>query len=264
MPDQPIEPIEPSPDTTGVSVIVITRDEEHVIADCLESVRWADEIVVLDCGSTDRTVEICRSFTDNVFETDWPGFGIQKNRALSHATRDWVLSLDADERVTPALAEEIQARLEDSGANGLVIPFRSSYLGRFMRHGDWRNERHLRLFRRTAGRFSDDPVHERLIVDGEIGSLTNPILHDSFATVDEVQNKVNRYSTAGAERRFASGNRSSLLKALSHATWTFFRGYVLKAGFLDGREGFLLAVSNAEGSYYTYLKLLYLHEDEGR
>lgn len=261
---EPAGPIAPSLETTGVSVIVITRDEEHVIADCLESVRWADEIVVLDCGSTDRTVEICRSYTDRVYETDWPGFGIQKNRALSHATRDWVLSLDADERVTPALAEEIQARLPNCGANGLVLPFRSSYLGRFMRHGDWRNERHLRLFRRTAGRFSDDPVHERLIVGGEIERLDNPILHHSFATVEEVQDKVNRYSTAGAERRFASGKRSSLLKALSRATWTFFRGYVLKAGFLDGREGFLLAVSNAEGSYYTYLKLLYLRENASR
>ena len=267
MPDEPNEPIEPteqSLDTTGVSVIVITRDEEHVIADCLESVRWADEIVVLDCGSTDRTVEICRSFTDSVYETDWPGFGIQKNRALSHATRDWVLSLDADEWVSSALAAEIQSRLPDTGANGLVIPFQSSYLGRFMRHGDWRNERHLRLFRRTSGRFSDDPVHERLTVDGEIGRLENPILHYSFATVEEVQDKVNRYSTAGAERRFASGKRSSLLKALSHTSWTFVSGYLLKAGFLDGREGFLLAVSNAEGSFYTYLKLLYLCEDEAR
>lgn len=263
-PIEPNEPIEPSLDTTGVSVIVITRDEEHVIADCLESVRWADEIVVLDCGSTDRTVEICRSFTDSVYETDWPGFGIQKNRALSHATRDWVLSLDADEWVSSALAAEIQSRLPDTGANGLVIPFQSSYLGRFMRHGDWRNERHLRLFRRTSGRFSDDPVHERLTVDGEIGRLENPILHYSFATVEEVQDKVNRYSTAGAERRFASGKRSSLLKALSHTSWTFVSGYLLKAGFLDGREGFLLAVSNAEGSFYTYLKLLYLCEDEAR
>jgi glycosyltransferase involved in cell wall biosynthesis len=211
-------------------------------------------------------VEICRTFTDRVYETDWPGFGIQKNRALSHARCDWVLSLDADERVTPALAGEIRERLlhNQTSANGLTIPFQSSYLGRTMRHGDWRNERHLRLFRRSAGRFSDDPVHERLIVDGEIGTLENPILHYSFASLEEVLDKVNRYSTAGAERRFASGKRSSLLKALSHATWTFFRGYVLKAGFLDGREGFLLAVSNAEGSYYTYLKLLYMFEDANR
>ncbi len=259
-------PDEPLLDKPGVSVsvIVITRDEEHVIANCLESVDWADEVVVLDCGSTDRTVEICRTCTDRVYETDWPGFGIQKNRALSHARCDWVLSLDADERVTPALAEEIRAHLPHSQVNGLIIPFQSSYLGRTMRHGDWRNEKHLRLFRRSAGRFSDDPVHERLIVDGEIGTLENPILHHSFANLEEVLDKVNRYSTAGAERRFARGQRSSLFKALSHASWTFFSGYVLKAGFLDGREGFLLATSNAEGSFYTYMKLAGLREDEGR
>jgi glycosyltransferase involved in cell wall biosynthesis len=258
----PDEPLLDKPGA-GVSVIVITRDEEHVIADCLESVQWADEIVVLDCGSSDRTVEICRTYTDRVYETDWPGFGIQKNRALSHARCDWVLSLDADERVTPALAEEIRGRLqhEHTNANGLVIPFQSSYLGRTMRHGDWRNETHLRLFRRSQGRFSDDPVHERLIVDGEIGTLANPIVHHSFASLEEVLDKVNRYSTAGAERKFARGQRSSLFKALSHATWTLFSGYVLKAGFLDGREGFLLAVSNAEGSFYSYVKLAYLRED---
>ncbi len=260
----PDEPLLDKPGV-GVSVIVITRDEEHVIVDCLESVGWADEVVVLDCGSTDRTVEICRTYTDRVYETDWPGFGIQKNRALSHARCDWVLSLDADERVTPALAEEIRAHLqhEHTNANGLIIPFQSSYLGRTMRHGDWRNEKHLRLFRRSAGRFSDDPVHERLIVDGEIGTLENPILHHSFANLEEVLDKVNRYSTAGAEQRFARGQRSSLFKALSHASWTFFSGYVLKAGFLDGREGFLLATSNAEGSFYTYMKLACLREDEG-
>jgi glycosyltransferase involved in cell wall biosynthesis len=257
-------PDEPSQDRPGVSVIVITHDEEHVIADCLESIDWADEVVVLDCGSTDRTVEICRTYTEQVFETDWPGFGIQKNRALSHARCDWVLSLDADERVTPALAEEIRSRLPHTEANGLIIPFQSSYLGRTMRHGDWRNEKHLRLFRRSTGRFSDDPVHERLIVDGEIHTLENPILHHSFASLEEVLDKVNRYSTAGAERRFARGQRSSLIKALSHATWTLFSGYVLKAGFLDGREGFLLAVSNAEGSFYTYTKLARLREDAGR
>ena len=254
---------ESSQERAGVSVIVITRDEEHTLADCLESVRWADEIVVLDCGSTDRTVEIARIFTGKVFETDWPGFGIQKNRALSHARCDWVLSLDADERVTPDLAEEIRGRLPHSEANGFVIPFQSSYLGRTMRHGDWRNEKHLRLFRRKAGRFSDDPVHERLIVDGEISTFANPIVHHSFASLEEVLDKVNRYSTAGAERRFASGKRSSLFKALSHASWTFFSGYLLKAGFLDGREGFLLAVSNAEGSFYSYMKLAFLREDEG-
>jgi len=261
--DEPSQGSTGSGTAPGVSVIVVTRDEEHAIADCLESVRWADEVVVVDSGSADRTVEIARTFTDRVFETDWPGFGVQKNRALAHARYDWVLSLDADERVTPALAEEIRGRLPSAKAAGFVIPFQSTYLGRTIRHGDWRNESHLRLFRRAAGRFSDDPVHERLIVDGEIAGLEHPIVHHSFASIEEVLDKVNRYSTAGAERRFAAGKRGSLLGAVTHAAWTFFRGYVLKLGFLDGREGLLLAVSNAEGSFYTYVKLARLGGGEG-
>ncbi len=240
------------------SVIVITRDEAHTIDDCLESVHWADEIIVLDSGSGDATVEICRRYTDKVYQTDWPGFGAQKNRALKQASGDWVLSLDADERVTPALAGEIRSRLPQTRADGFVIPFRSSYLGRFMRHGDWRGECHLRLFRRTAGRFTNDRLHERLIVDGEIETLRHAIEHHSFDSLEEVLDKVNRYSTAGAELKLAQGQHSSLAKALSHAVWTFFRDYLLKAGFLDGREGFLLAVSNAEGCFYRYVKLIYL------
>jgi len=251
------------PDTTpSISVIVITRDEAHTIEACLESVRWANEIVVLDSGSRDETVELCRRYTGRVFETDWPGFGVQKNRALERAGGDWVLSLDADERVTPALAEEIRTRLVGSSVDGFVIPFRSSYLGRFMRYGDWAGERHLRLFRRSKGRFSDDRVHEKLLVEGEIGTLSHPIEHHSFDDLEEVLEKVNRYSTAAAELKLSQGQRSSLFKAVSHAFWTFFKGYLLKGGFLDGREGFVLAVSNAEGCFYRYVKLLYLHRAE--
>lgn len=242
----------------STSVIIITRDEAHTIEACLESVQWADEIIVLDSGSRDATVEICRRYTDQVYATDWPGFGVQKNRALARARGDWVLSLDADERVTPALAREIRSRLPQARAGGFLIPFRSSYLGRCMRHGDWRGERHLRLFRRSAGRFTDDRVHERLIVGGPIETMRHPIEHHPFDNLEEVLEKINRYSTAGAELKRAQGERSSLLKALSHAFWTFFKGYLLKGGCLDGREGFLLAVSNAEGCFYRYVKLIYL------
>lgn len=249
------------PDTTlRTSVTVITRDEQHTIEACLKSVQWADEIIVLDSGSRDATVEISRRYTDKVFETDWPGFGVQKNRALERASGDWVLSLDADERVTPALAAEIRARLSQSQANGFVIPFKSSYLGRFMRHGDWRGERHLRLFRRVNGRFTNDRVHERLIVEGKVEDLRHPIEHHSYDDLEEVLDKVNRYSTEGAALKLERGQRSSMAKALSHACWTFFKGYLLTGGFLDGREGFLLAVSNAEGCFYRYVKLIYLQE----
>jgi glycosyltransferase involved in cell wall biosynthesis len=243
-----------------ISAVIIARDEEHTIAQCLESVRWADEIVVLDSGSRDGTVPICRSHTPQVFETDWPGFGIQKNRALAKATGDWVLSIDADERVTPELADEIRSRVADTPAAGFTIPFRSTYLGRTIRHGDWKGERHLRLFRRSAGRFTDDPVHERLQVEGRIEALTHPMLHHSFADLEEVLEKVNRYSTEGARLRLQRGKRSSLAEALLRGSWTFFKGYLLRGGFLDGREGFLLALSNALGCFYRYAKLLYLRE----
>jgi glycosyltransferase involved in cell wall biosynthesis len=250
--------------TPRISVIVITRNEAHAIGACLESVQWADEIVVLDSGSRDATVEICSQYTDRVFQTDWPGFGMQKNRALELAGGNWVLSLDADERVTPALAEEIQAKLPGTRADGFIIPFRSSYLGRFINHGDWRGERHLRLFRRTAGHFTADRVHERLIVDGTVETLANPIEHHPFADPEEVLDKINLYSSASAELKLARGERSSLAKALFHAFWTFCKGYVFKAGFLDGREGFLVAVSNAEGCFYRYVKLIYLQSGEHR
>jgi glycosyltransferase involved in cell wall biosynthesis len=244
--------------TPTLSVILITRDEAHTVAACLESVRWADEIVVLDSGSRDETVAICRRYTPNVRETDWPGFGIQKNRALAEARGEWVLSVDADERVSPELAAEIRERIATSGAAGFQVPFESYFLGRRIRHGDWAGERHLRLFRRTAGRFTDDPVHERLIVDGRVEALGHPIRHHSYDDLEEVLEKVNRYSTAGARLRRARGQRSSLTRAVLHGGWTFFRGYLLRGGFLDGREGFLLAVSNATGAFYRYAKLMYL------
>lgn len=247
----------------SLSVILIVRDEAHVVVECLESVRWADEILVLDSGSRDGTPDLCRRFTPKVLETDWPGFGVQKNRALAQASGDWVLSLDADERVTPALAGEIRAVISSTAAAGFRIPFQSTYLGRPMRFGDWRDERHLRLFRREAGRFTPDPVHERLLVDGPIADLKERIIHHSFASLDEVLDKVNRYSSEAAQVRLAQGRRGSLGSAIGHGAWTFLRGYLLRAGFLDGREGFLLALSNALGSFYRYAKLAYLRQPGG-
>ncbi len=244
-----------------LSVTIITHNEAHTITDCLESVSWADEIIVLDSGSTDATVELAREYTEQVFVTDWPGFGVQKNRALEKANSEWVLSLDADERVSPELAAEIPGALATAETAGYVLPFQSTYLGRPMRHGDWKGEKHLRLFRRSAGRFTDDQVHERLLVEGPIETLKGQVLHHSFADLDEVLDKVNRYSSEGARLRLARGQRSSIIKASLHAGWTFFKGYILRAGFLDGREGFLLALSNTLGCFYRYAKLTYMRKD---
>jgi glycosyltransferase involved in cell wall biosynthesis len=224
-------------------------------------VSFADEIVVLDSGSTDGTVEVARRYTDQVqVSSDWPGFGPQKNRVLDLATGDWVLSLDADERVTPALAAEIQAVIATPEFDMYELPRLSSFCGRSMRHSGWWPDYVPRLFRRGSARFSDDLVHERLVFQGASGRLKAPLLHDSFRTLDEVLGKINHYSSAGAEQALARGKRGSLGKAVGHGIWAFLRTYLLRAGFLDGREGFMLAVSSAEAVYYRYAKLMYLQE----
>ena len=242
-----------------LSVIVITKDEAGSIRPCLESVSWADEIVVVDSGSSDDTAAICREYTDKVTVTDWPGFGPQKNRALDAARGEWVLSLDADERVSPELRAAIEAAMADPGAAAAFrMPRSSSYCGRFMRHGGWWPDYVTRLFRRGRARFSDDLVHERLVVDGEVGSLSSPLLHEAFRDPEEVLQKVNAYSSAGARMMAQRGRKATLAGAVARGLWSFLRSYVLRAGFLDGREGFMLAVSNAEGTYYRYLKLMLL------
>lgn len=244
-----------------LSVVIITRNEAEAIRDCLESVRFADQIVVLDSGSSDGTPEICRSLGAEVYESaEWPGFGPQKNRAITRVSGEWVLSLDADERVTPELRAEIERTLAAPGADAYRMPRLSRYLSRYMRHSGWHPDFVTRLFRRGRARFSDDLVHERLIVEGSVGTLSNPLLHEAFTSAEEVLDKVNRYSSAGAQMARERGRRTGLAGAVLRGAWTFFRTYVLKAGFLDGREGFMLAVSNAEGTYYRHVKLMLLNE----
>ncbi len=245
----------------SLSVIIITRNEAADIRACLESVAWAEEIVVVDSASTDGTASICQELGAHVHVVhDWPGFGAQKNRALAHATRDWVLSLDADERVTPALRQEIETVVRENGpADAYDIPRSSSYCGRFMRHSGWYPDYVTRLFRRGSARFSDDLVHERLLVEGKTGRLRSEMLHYAFDGMEEVLRKVDQYSTAGALRMHAQGRNASLAGAVVRGLWSFVRTYILKRGFLDGREGFMLAVSNAEGTYYRYVKLLLLN-----
>jgi len=243
-----------------LSAVVITKNEARVIQRCLESVAWADEIIVLDSASDDCTAEIARRLKAKVEVTgDWPGFGAQKNRALALATGDWVLSLDADEWVTPELrAEIVRALAASNGHAAFRMPRLSSYCGRFMRHSGWWPDHVTRLFQRGAARFSDDRVHERLIVEGSVGALHEALRHEAVRDLDEALAKMNAYSTAGALMQHERGARASLTGAIWHGAWTFVRTYVLRAGFLDGREGFMLAVSNAEGAYYRYLKLMLL------
>ena len=244
----------------SLSVIIITKNEAVNIRACIESVVWADEIIVVDSGSSDATVEICRELGAQVYVHDWPGFGMQKNRALGYATKDWVFSIDADERVTHELREEIQSAMQRGQAEGYEIPRLSSFCGRYMHHSGWYPDYVLRLFRRGTGKFSDDLVHERVIVNGPITKLQQLLLHESFRDLEQLLAKINHYSTASAQMLHRKNRTASLKKAVGHALWAFFRSYFLRAGLLDGREGFMLAVSTAEGTYYRYLKLMLLAE----
>jgi glycosyltransferase involved in cell wall biosynthesis len=246
-----------------ISAIIITKDEEQNIRECLESVSWMDEIVVLDSGSSDRTAEIAREFTPEVFVTDWPGYGAQKNRALDKAKCEWIFSLDADERVTPELRLEIESAISSAEHTGYRIPRLSSYCGRFMKHGGWWPDYVTRLARRGQCRFSDSLVHESLNIDGTQGTFSNPIIHYTYRTMDDVTMMIHRYSSASAQMMYEKGKTSSLPKALGRAFWTFIRTYFLRLGMLDGKEGLLLALSNAEYTYYKYIKLSYLVKNEG-
>jgi len=250
-----------------LSVILSTRNEESNLDDCLASLDGiAQQIVVVDSNSTDGTLEIANRYGALMaYPSDWPGFGPQKNRALDLATCDWVLSLDADERLTPALKSEILTAINHSAQiNCFAIPRLSWYCGRFIRHSGWSPDYVDRLFRRGTARFSDDLVHERLIPNGTVAKLKNPMLHYSFMNYAQVLDKLNRYSTASAEQAFAKGKTSNPLKAVLHGMWAFVRTYILRAGFLDGPQGFALAMSNAHGTYYRYMKLWQLNQDAGK
>ena len=240
-----------------LSAILITRNEEANLEDCLASLDGlATQIVVVDTQSTDRTLAIAQRYGALISSPpDWPGFGPQKNRALDLASEDWVLSLDADERLTPELRAEIKGVLDKPQTDCYAIPRLSWYCGRFMRHSGWTPDYVDRLFKRGSARFSSDLVHERLIPKGPVLRLKNQMLHYSFMNLAQVQEKMERYSTASAQQAFARGKTASPLKAILHGAWSFFRTYILRAGFLDGPQGFSLALANAKGSYLRYIKL---------
>lgn len=245
----------------SLSVVVIVKNEARNIEACLRTVAFADQVVVLDSGSTDATVKIARSLGASVAsDSDWQGFGVQKNRALALAKSDWVLSIDADERVTPLLEAAIRQAVQAPAYDAYRFPRSSSYCGRYMRHSGWYPDHVTRLFRRGTARFSDDLVHEKLLTSGPVGTLSPPLQHESFSNLEAVLDKTNRYSSAGAQALFRKGRKASLGKAIGHGLWAFFRTYFIQLGMLDGRMGFVLAVSNAEGTYYRYLKLWLLRQ----
>jgi glycosyltransferase involved in cell wall biosynthesis len=237
-----------------LSAIIITKNEASNIGACLDTLAFCDEWIVVDSGSEDDTVVIAQSKGAQVSFHPFSGFGAQFNRALSLATGDWVFSIDADERVTPALAAELQQAMVEGNADGYEMPRLSTFCGRQMRHSGWYPDYILRLWRRGSARWTDDIVHPRPICDGRVARLKQPLIHHPVLRLEDALSRMDRYSTANAEIAVKSGRRFSFSAGITHGLFAFFKAYILRAGFLDGREGFLLAVATAEGSYYKYMK----------
>jgi len=239
-----------------VSALVITKNEAENIRACLASLRWVEEIIIVDAESTDDTVARAREFTDKVFIRRWEGFSAAKNFALAQCTSDWVLWLDADERVTPELREEIINTLRNTPtAAGFEMPRLANFLGKWIRHGGWYPGYVLRLFRRDAGRFDDKPVHEGVRVAGKIERLKNHLLHYTDRNLQHYFEKFNRYTSLAADELHQRDRRFHLWDLLLRPCWFFFRMYVLKAGFLDGVQGFILARLSAAYVFAKYAKL---------
>jgi glycosyltransferase involved in cell wall biosynthesis len=244
-----------------LSVLVLAKNEAHNIDACLESVRWADEIVVVDTGSSDETVEKARKWTPKVFVTKWQGFAGTKNWGLRHVTGDWVLWLDADERVTPELAAEIQTELLHTPWEGYEIPRKANFLGHWILHGGWYPGYVLRLVRRKWAHFEAFRVHEGLRRPPRVGRLKHPLLHFTDPTLEHYLTKFNRYTTLAAEDLQEKGRRFHLSDLLVRPVHLFVKMYILKAGFLDGFAGFLLAQLSA---FYVFTKYAKLFELQAR
>jgi glycosyltransferase involved in cell wall biosynthesis len=245
-----------------LSVIIITKNEAENIQACLDSVKFANEWIIVDSGSTDETVAIARAAGATIIETrDWPGFGPQKNRALEAATGEWILSLDADERIPDALRDEIQAAMEDNNHIAYALPRLSSYCGHFIHHSGWYPDYIVRLFRRHSAHFSDDLVHESVhIQQGVIGKLKTAMIHYSYPDDETYLRKLQQYSSLGAKQAYAAGKRGGLGTAILHAMSSFLRSYIFRRGFLDGKAGLMVAISSAESTYHKYFKLMLLTE----
>jgi len=246
-------------------VIIIAQDEADRIATCLSSVKpVADEIIVLDSGSTDETVEVAKRFTRRVHETDWPGYGPQKQRALEMAKEEWVLSIDADEALTPGLQEEIRSLLhQDPPEIAFRLPWAVIVFGKRLDYG--RSARApLRLFRRQGARFSNDQVHEKVILPpGQIGQLSERLLHYTHRDFGHYLNKNAKYAWLGAQKRYQADKRGQgLTGAVFRAFWVFFQIYVIRRGFMDGRVGFLVAVLYSQGAFNKYAGLWTLRRRE--
>lgn len=239
-----------------ISVSIITKNEEKNIEACLQSVQWADEIIVVDSGSTDRTLEICESYHCQIIETPWLGFGKTKQIGVNAASHNWVLSLDADERVSDELREHIVSLVSSTSYQAFHIKRNSYYLGKQIKYSGWQTDCPLRLFDKRYGNFDDATVHESVsLTSGQKSQIESTISHYPFPDIDTHIKKINHYSRLGAQALFDQGKNTSLIYALFSGLIKFIKTYVIKLGFLDGARGFVLALLSGFNSTLKYLKL---------
>ncbi len=241
-----------------LSVAIIARDEEARIGDCLDSVRWVDEIVVVDTGSRDRTLEVCHKYTPHVYSYPWEGYAAAKNTALAHTTGDLILSLDADERVSGELRGEISTLLQqpfETLAEGYAIPRRNYLWGRWLRHGGLYPDYQIRLFKRGRGHFGVRRVHESVEVAGRVGALACPLDHYSYQGLGDFIERLNRYTDLAAQERHEHGPSFRTWALVTRPMGRLLRNYLLQQGFRDGLPGLLMAVSYAYGVFAREAKL---------
>jgi glycosyltransferase involved in cell wall biosynthesis len=234
-----------------VSVVIVTKNEEINIEDALKSIADAKEIIVVDSFSTDRTVEICKQYTDKVYQHEWQGFARQKQMGVDFTEGPWVLILDADERVTPELKTEIIEKISDTNYEGFYIPRKNFFLGKWIKHSGWWPDNTLRLFKKTSGRLEPREVHEKVVVEGDIGYLKNPLEHYTYRSISDFVERMERYSTLAAREMRKNSKGAGLFSLTLKPLATFVKMYLVRLGFLDGTRGLMLAILY---SYYTFLK----------
>ena len=249
------------PDKITISAVIITLNEEKNITRCLKSLKWVDEIIIIDSGSTDKTCDIAKKFSSKVkiFHNPWPGYGMQKCFGIEKTSHPWVLIIDADEEVTPELAKNIKIAIKSASENSCYKIKRSAYfLGKKIKHGDWGRDWIIRVFPKKTFNWSKNPVHDGLLAyKNEAFDLKGELLHHTQDSIHQALDKVNNYSTLSADMLIKKGKKSNLLKAILKSKWTFFRAYIIRLGFLDGKVGYVIAKNAEIHTYYEQLKLVY-------
>jgi len=248
----------------SISVLIITLNEEKNIRRCLEGVKWADEIILVDSESSDQTVEIAKEYTEKVYIRKWEGFAAAKNYGLQHINSDWLFWLDADEEAPPELHHEIVSTLKNSNVDGYLIPRKANFLGKWIKHSGWYPGHVLRLIKKDFANFQDKKVHEFLAVPDKVEKLKSPILHYTDPNITHYFKKLNKYTTLAAEELFNQNKHFRLIDLLIRPLHLSFKMYILKVGFLDGFQGFVLALCSGFYVFVKYAKLWELQRQNSK